>query len=277
MAGYILGGMELLTQNAENQKTNIYWTVVYIRRGIGMYILDSDLRCLNQGDIIILPPKVSYSFCAAELGDEYNASVDAVILRFDEAWLTALLGVFKTLNRVVLKVRELDVPYAVEGPAWMKMSTLLNDLSKADQHNEPVLLLGLLDMMSNRKDMIKILQPTPYDPQSIAEKLEKVDRYISSNIYGKVSLEEVSRYLGMNRTYFCLFFKKHYGISFTDYINRKRLETASSLLLKPDTSIAEVALSCGYPTVTYFNRIFRKYMGMTPSEYRKSKEVSSLV
>lgn len=269
MAGYILGGMELLTQNAENQKTNIYWTVVYIRRGIGMYILDSDLRCLNQGDIIILPPKVSYSFCAAELGDEYNASVDAVILRFDEAWLTALLGVFKTLNRVVLKVRELDVPYAVEGPAWMKMSTLLNDLSKADQHNEPVLLLGLLDMMSNRKDMIKILQPTPYDPQSIAEKLEKVDRYISSNIYGKVSLEEVSRYLGMNRTYFCLFFKKHYGKGFADYLNDMRIEKAISMLSIPDKQIADIARECGFKTAPYFTRAFRRAKGMTPGEYRK--------
>jgi two-component system response regulator YesN len=77
----------------------------------------------------------------------------------------------------------------------------------------------------------------------------------------------------MNKTYFCLFFKKHYGMSFTDYINRKRLEAASAMLLKPDTSIAEVALACGYPTVTYFNRIFRKFKGMTPSEYRKSKQI----
>jgi AraC-like DNA-binding protein len=45
------------------------------------------------------------------------------------------------------------------------------------------------------------------------------------------------------------------------------------MLLKPDASIAEVAVACGYPTVTYFNRIFRKFKGMTPSEYRKSKQI----
>ena len=66
-------------------------------------------------------------------------------------------------------------------------------------------------------------------------------------------------------------------MSFTEYLNQKRLETASVMLLKPDASIADVAVACGYPTVTYFNRIFRKFRGMTPSEYRKSKEVSSLV
>ena len=51
-SSYILGGMELLTQHAESQKSNIYWTFVYIRRGRGMYLLDSDLRALNEGDII---------------------------------------------------------------------------------------------------------------------------------------------------------------------------------------------------------------------------------
>jgi AraC-like DNA-binding protein len=269
MAGYILGGMELLTQSAETQKTNIYWTVVYIRKGIGMYILDSDLRCLNQGDIIILPPRLSYSFCATELDDEYNVSVDAVVLRFDEAWLNSLLGVFKTLNKIVLKVREIDVPYAVEGPKWMKMSTLLGDLSKGDRSNEPVHLLELLDMFSTKNDMIKILQPSLYEAQSLAEKLEKVERYITSNIYGKVSLEDVSSYLGMNRTYFCLFFKKHYGKGFADYLNDMRIEKAVSLLSVPDKQIADIARECGFKTAPYFTRAFRRAKGITPAEYRK--------
>ena len=95
--------------------------------------------------------------------------------------------------------------------------------------------------------------------------------------YNKAELEAFaagnSAYVGMNKTYFCLFFKKHYGMSFTEYLNQKRLETASVMLLKPDASIADVAVACGYPTVTYFNRIFRKFKGMTPSEYRKSKQI----
>ena len=50
---YILGGMNLLTQSAETQKTNVFWTLIYIRKGIGMYILESDLRPINEGEIII--------------------------------------------------------------------------------------------------------------------------------------------------------------------------------------------------------------------------------
>lgn len=269
MSSYVLGGMELLTKNAETQKSNIYWTVVYIRKGIGMYILDSALRCLNEGDMIVMPPRMSYSFAAPELGDEYNVSVDAVVLRFDDAWLTALLGVFKTLNKVILRLREIDVPYSVIGPKWMKMCNLLNEISTCGSSVEPVKMLAILDMLSNRKDMVKILQPSPYEAQTVAEKLEMTDRYLVSNVYGKVSLEEVASYVGMNRTYFCMFFRKHYGKGFADYLNDMRIEKAVSLLAIHGKPVADIAKECGFKTAPYFTRAFRKSKGMTPVEYRK--------
>lgn len=261
--------MNLLTQYAETQKTNIYWTIVYIRKGIGMYILDSDLRALNEGDIIIMPPKVAYSFCASELGDEYNISVDAVVLRFDDAWLTTLLSVFKSLNRVILRIRELEDPYAVVGPKWMKMSTALDRLSSGSPSKEPALMIELLEMLSDEKDLVRILKATPCDQLTLSQKLEKIDRYIESNVYGKVSLDSVSAYLGMNRTYFCIFFKKHYGKGFADYLNDMRVRKATKLLTDRDMHISDIARECGFKTAPYFTRAFRRSLGMSPAEYRK--------
>lgn len=259
----------MLTQSAETQKSNVYWTLVYIRRGIGMYLLDSDLRPINQGDMIILPPKLSYSFSSVELGDEYNISIDAVVLRFDNAWLTNLLSVFGTMNEAVLKVREMCDPYAVEGPKWMKLSSLMNELSSASVSRTPVIILEILELISSPQDLIRILQSAPSDEMSLTQKKEKIDRYINTNINGKMSLEEVSAYLGMNRTYFCMFFKKHYGKGFSDYLNDLRIDRAAALLVKDDRQIAEISRECGFKTVPYFNRAFKRSKGMTPGEYRK--------
>lgn len=267
--GYMHGGISLLTQSAETQKTNTYWTLLYIRRGIGMYILDSNLRPINQGDIIVLPPKLSYSFCSNDLGDEYNINVDAVVLRFDSAWLSNLLSVFGSMNKVVLKLREMREPYAVEGPKWMKLSSLMNELSTADPSRKAVLIIEILDLVSSQKDMVQILHSTPVPDVSHAEKLLMIDRYISTNLLNKISLEEVAGYLGMNRTYFCMFFKKHYGKGFSDYINDLRVERAAALLLKGDRSISEICRECGYSTVPYFNRAFKRSKGVTPGAYRK--------
>jgi YesN/AraC family two-component response regulator len=266
---YILGGLDLLTQSAEKQKTNTYWTVIYIKQGIGIYLLESDLRPINQGDVIILPPKVSYSFAAAELGDEYNVNIDAVVLRFDNAWLTNLLAVFRTLNEVVLKIREMADPYAVEGPKWMKLSTLMDQLSSSPAAQRAVIILQILELISTPKDLIKILHTSPYQDISLKEKRERIDRYINTNFIGKITLEEVAAYLGMNRTYFCMFFKKHYGKGFADYLNDLRVDKAAALLLQGNRAITDIARECGYKTVPYFNRAFKRSKGMTPGEYRK--------
>lgn len=267
-SGYLLGGIELLTQSAENQRTNIYWTVVYIRKGIGMYLLESDLRPLNEGDLFILPPKVSYSFCAKELGDEYNESVDAVILRFDNIWLTEILGIFKTMSNEILGIRELVEPSSVYGPKWIKSVAILEELAGASASKQAVLVIQMLELLSTKQDYIKIHPLCPADAITLEERRQRIDRYISSHLLEKVSLEHVAAYLGMNRTYFCMFFKRHYGVGFADYLNDLRIEKATSMLMG-GRQIADIAKECGFKTAPYFTRAFRRSRGMTPLEYRK--------
>lgn len=267
--GYMLSGMNLLIQHAETQKINKYWTIVYVKKGIGMYILDTDLRPVNEGDIIILPPRLSYSFCADELGDEYNVNVDAVVLRFDSLWLANLLSVFSSMNKVVLTISEMVDPHAVVGPKWMKFSGLLDELRTAGAARKAVIILEVLELMSSKRDMIKILDTPSCESLSLEEKKEKINRYISTHLLTKVTLEDVADYLEMNRTYFCMFFKKHYGKGFADYLNDLRVDKAANLLLQGNMSMAEIAGECGFKTVPYFNRAFKRSRGLTPGEYRK--------
>ena len=130
-------------------------------------------------------------------------------------------------------------------------------------------MIELLELISTRKDMIRILEASPYEIMSLTEKKEKIDRYISSNLLSKVSLEEISSYLGMNRTYFCLFFKKHYGKGFSDYLNDLRIDKATKMLADRDMQISDIARECGFKTAPYFTRAFRRSRGMSPAEFRK--------
>lgn len=268
--GYQIGRTDLLLQLSVNQMSNKFWTLIYIKSGVGMCLVDGQLMCLNEGDILFFPPGIAYSFVSEDLGDEYNENIEVVVFRFDGSWLDSLLKTFKSLSREILTLKEYKNPLAVVGPKWMKMSVLMSNLYGADPHDEAILILDLIRYISQAPDLLP-LSTASAEVQDVPAKKDKIERYVSCHLYQKISLDEISAYAGMNKTYFCLFFKKHYGMPFTDYINRKRLETASAMLLKPDASIAEVAVACGYPTVTYFNRIFRKFKGMTPSEFRKSK------
>ena len=268
--GYQIGCTDLLLQLSVNQMSNKFWTLIYIKSGVGMCLVDGQLMCLNEGDILFFPPGIACSFVSEDLGDEYNENIEVVVFRFDSSWLDSLLKTFKSLSREILTLKEYKNPLTVVGPKWMKMSVLMSNLYGSDPHDEAILILDLIRYLSQAPDLLP-LSTAAAEVQDVPAKKEKIERYVSCHLYQKISLDEISAYAGMNKTYFCLFFKKHYGMPFTDYINRKRLETASAMLLKPDASIAEVAVACGYPTVTYFNRIFRKFKGMTPSEFRKSK------
>lgn len=270
--GYQIGCTDLLLQLSVNQMSNKFWTLIYIKSGVGMCLVDGQLMCLNEGDILFFPPGIACSFVSEDLGDEYNENIEVVVFRFDSSWLDSLLKTFKSLSREILTLKEYKNPLTVVGPKWMKMSVLMSNLYGADPHDEAILILDLIRYLSQAADLLP-LSTAAAEVQDVPAKKDKIERYVSCHLYQKISLDEISAYAGMNKTYFCLFFKKHYGMPFTDYINRKRLETASAMLLKPDASIAEVAIACGYPTVTYFNRIFRKFKGMTPSEYRKSKQI----
>ena len=64
------------------------------------------------------------------------------------------------------------------------------------------------------------------------------------------------------------YFKKVMGTSFIDYLNEYRLSMASRLLLTTSDNILEIAAECGYDNLSYFNRLFKKKFGVTPSAYR---------
>ena len=82
---YLQGGIDIITQSSETQKTNRYWTLIYVKSGAGLYILEGRLRGLNDGDLIIIPPRLSYSFAAVDLGGEYNENIDARTTNFSSS------------------------------------------------------------------------------------------------------------------------------------------------------------------------------------------------
>lgn len=267
--GYRIGKVDLLLQLAENQKSNKFWTLIYVREGVGMCLIDGHLKCLNEGDILFFPPRVAYSFASADLGDEYNASIDVVVFRFDGVWLDSLLKTFQSLSGAVLSLKEQHQPLMAVGPKWMKMSVLMSDLCSADPHGEAVLVLDLIGHLSKDSDMIPLTASIAQE-QDVSARREKIDRYISCHQYGRITLDDISAYAGMNRSYFCLFFKKHYGMRFTDYINARKIELACRLLADPHNAISDVAEQCGFTSVTYFNRVFKATKGVSPTEHRNS-------
>jgi len=93
--------------------------------------------------------------------------------------------------------------------------------------------------------------------------------YIEDNLGQNVSLQQVSRQVHLNPSHFSEVFKKETGITFSDYVTRKKMSRAMELLSISPMKVGEIAADVGYEDVKYFSQLFKKNFGKTPSEYRE--------
>ncbi len=98
--------------------------------------------------------------------------------------------------------------------------------------------------------------------------VQKVITCIDTDISADLSLKTQAKLLNVNPSYLSTLFKKETGTTLTDYVNKKRVERAKQLLKAGNPQIQMVAQSCGMVDVNYFTKIFKKYTGVTPKEYR---------
>jgi len=97
----------------------------------------------------------------------------------------------------------------------------------------------------------------------------RAKQFIAQHQDEDLSLGQVAKAVNTSSFYFCKLFKKATGLNFTDYVSRVRIEKAKNMLLNPNARISEVAFAVGFQSLTHFNRVFRKVLGESPTEYRR--------
>lgn len=99
----------------------------------------------------------------------------------------------------------------------------------------------------------------------------KAIEYINSHIYEDISIDNICSAVHISKYHFCRQFKKATGLTVMEYILKTRIVIAKNMLLKEKITITEISSRCGFSSVSYFSRIFKKETGMTPLKYRKNK------
>ncbi len=130
------------------------------------------------------------------------------------------------------------------------------------------LALGLMVRSYSRKGNPD--QQVSYKTQRLKQALS----YIHEHYAGKLTIAEISRYVGMSEGHFCRFFKQMTSRTPVDYINEYRIGKAAQLLKSTDRKIYDIAMDCGFYNLSYFIRTFSSYLGYTPSQFRSLAEWS---
>lgn len=109
----------------------------------------------------------------------------------------------------------------------------------------------------------------------IRKNAEQIKAYIDDNLTKDISLSSISEYVNYSPTYVSKVFRQYYATSYIDYVNSSRVKLSQQLLsTRKDLSVKEVGFQVGFNNMQTFFRIFKKYVGMTPMQFREHEPPS---
>ncbi|MBR5247368.1 MAG: helix-turn-helix transcriptional regulator [Lachnospiraceae bacterium] len=118
----------------------------------------------------------------------------------------------------------------------------------------------------------KTYMPSQEDTADNTRKIDLVKsvlEYIETHYAAPITLEDLAKEAGMNPKYFCRFFRSITHQTPMSYVNMYRIKRASQMLLETTLPIITIGMECGYNDSSNFIKVFRKYKGMTPNQYRR--------
>jgi two-component system, response regulator YesN len=105
------------------------------------------------------------------------------------------------------------------------------------------------------------------------EAIDRAVNFIIRNQQNPIGLEKVADHVGLSKNHFCRLFKQETGQNFLHFLNRIRIERAKQLLINSDLSVLNISEATGFSDYRYFDKIFTKYEGLIPSDFRKNKNL----
>lgn len=97
--------------------------------------------------------------------------------------------------------------------------------------------------------------------------------YIERNRHERISMQDMAKLCHLSTSYFSKLFLKETGENYTDYFNRKKINWAKDALSNTDENINLISLNLGFQDTSYFVKVFKRYEGITPSQYRNNKRM----
>jgi two-component system response regulator YesN len=172
----------------------------------------------------------------------------------------------ETVKACVLELLIVLSRAAVEGGANLEKLTLLNFncinhlMSCPDREEVHRWILDSLDqfmdnMLENRSSMNVRL-------------INKACAYITKNFHKSISLDEVAQTVHLSPYYFSRIFKAERGCNFVEFLTKVRIDKAKLMLQDPEQTVIRVAAEAGYQDASYFCRVFRQEVGVTPNQFR---------
>ncbi|MBS7009881.1 AraC family transcriptional regulator [Anaerostipes sp.] len=242
--------------------------ILLVRDGEGYYTINGKRYQVKKGDLILLNSGVIH--------DEYGSKVSN--------YACAVSNIFKDGLRENAVIRDSQVPVIPAGDSFGVIDGILSqmfyllcgDLPGAEECCQHLLDALLKQIGCVLRKPLEDEKGFDTDRGILAEQIKD---YIDHNYMNDVNLQTISKELNVSLYYLAHTFKEFYGYSPMQYMLRRRIGEAQSLLIGTDLTVTRIAMLVGYGNPNHFNTIFSKNVGISPRNYRilyRDKEKENL-
>ncbi len=237
------------------------------QREITILVVDDDPATLEMHARIVAMWSAECHILKARNGREalvviYQALPDLVLL---DLMMPELDG-FGVLEAMRSDERSRDIPVLIV----TGQSLTSEDMAKLTSGVTNILKKGLFSMDETLAHVAAALSRSETLGDGIQRVVRKAIAYLDKHYRETISLTDVARHVGISKEYLARCFHQEMGITLVIYLNRYRVNRAKTLLEQGGHSLTEVALEVGFSSSTYFSRVFRQEVGMSPSEYERA-------
>lgn len=255
------------------------YELVLVLKSTGRRMVGDNIGYFQEGDLVCMGPLLPHVWVndAQYINGQADHQAEAIVIHFKDDFLGEKFLNIPEMDAFKSFLNRSRRGLALYGDTKARINTLMMEMVGMNGMQRLSCLLSIFDILSNTKEY-EVLASEGYthEPDNQHDRLGKVSEYVMQNFDREISLPEVAQIANMAVTTFCNFFKEQYRSTFVEYLNTVRIGHACKLLSENDRNIVEVAYECGFNNLANFNRQFKKYKKMTPTQYRRVVSVPEM-
>lgn len=253
--------------------SHTYYELVYINSGHGIHYLNENTVPYESGDLFLIAPGESHSFEMSEMSQ-------FTYIKFTEAYFESKRHLapdeFKVGSpELLMEMKWLkEVKICIKEPCNHILKSTINNLVLYSQHknigNSPIAYYQILSIFGMIKEIIKDRG------EGIATQelnFEKLISFIHENIYNrdKLTIKSISSCFNISPTYFSNYFKRHFRISYQEYLDTYRVALIEKRLEIGGLKLKQIATEFGFTDVSHLSKTFKKIKGYPPKQHFSGK------
>jgi AraC-like DNA-binding protein len=242
------------------------YEIVYIEGADGTRHVGEHISRFEGSDLVLIGPFIPH------LNFDYGIKTPykKYVLHIKEDFLDKVFPQMPELSDIKTLFEQARKGIYFSGASKAEIGEALKKIFELTHFEQFMAILKLLQMMANAAEKYTLHANPVGQHYNLKEqqRLKVVYAYIETHYQEKMDIIDMAKLTHLTHAAFCRYFKKMTLMTFTEFVNQYRVNQAKKLLLL-DNNVTEVCFQCGFESLSYFNRVFKKVTGLNPKQFKQ--------